>query len=55
MPSECLANNNSSACDLDLVDTLCGSTDPFPSLSPLPTGERHTVAAECKSDLNHFN
>ena len=53
MPSECLANNNSSACDL--VDTLCGSTDPFPSLSPLPTGERHTVAAECKSDLNHFN
>ena len=55
VPSEnnCLAKNNSSV--RNLPDTPCGSTDPFPSLSPIPTGERHTVAAECKSDLNHFN
>ena len=55
VPSEnnCLAKNNSTA--RNLPDTLCGYTDPFPPLSPLRTGERHTVAAECKSDLNHFN
>ena len=33
-----LAKNNSSA--RNLPDTPCGSTDPFPSLSPLPTWEK---------------
>ena len=55
VPSEniCLAENNiSSAGSLPIPTPL---TDPLPpSLSPLPTRERNTLAAEYQSDLNHM-
>ena len=58
VPSEnnCLAKNNSSARNLQ-YQTLLADLPAHSRLSLL--GERHTVAVECKSDLdlelNHFN